>query len=343
MKKINYQLISSITALVMCLALTITVSFAWFFSTNSINSTILMYSGDINLKSSLYIGYDKEKDGILEPVSELLIEPKSRTADLLNYYIAVDKNYPGGNEYDEINNHSRCIEGTYLTYKMIFINSSTNKNDATVAISFANLESYFYEYLDVYINNGPLTLYSRKNRFSENLYEVLGKNSARILFALDGFTAKNYTGESEDDFTKGFNNLVASSVEDDYNDNPNIRQIEMSTDQIYLWDASREENIVDGIIIKIGELVEIDFRLKCLNLIDVLYTYYEAIPNYVSQVEKILKATKPLEDETIKTTAEGYVNEMIALEIFYIFGSPDVPDKQLTFQINKIYAIGKSI
>lgn len=350
------KLLLSIISVILSVSLAATAIFAWFVSIKEIKNTVIIYTGDIDLAYDFYIGYDEEKDGSLDPIPPLLPEDVptslSRAQMLSTYYRQIPREYDfSGDEANAMLNwHEGCISGTSLSYKMMFINAADNATDAEVLLSLSNLEEYFYTSLTKYRGSGSIR--ESDGSLSQELYELLGKNASRIMFKIEGITARRYvpnrTGEGEEEpssFTTGYSKLVASSNEDEIT--TGVGTISLSSTESYLWDISNGQYFVDGVRVNRGELLEIDFKLSCMQMDEIVNNYDKNTDYYIAQARAyIINVINWGPPNMALARATSYTGEMMKVELQYIFGEDEITsgqEKKLDFSIKHFVVTGMSL
>lgn len=319
----------SIIMLVLSVTAAITCAVAWFAGDlGSSSDTLIIYSGDIALNVGVYRGIDYNKDGVLDDAVDGSGEqvraqavynhatdttlPKSNRDAITTYmYSPIDKQL--GEEYDEY------IDGSSILLKIIVSNPSETRLDAEISVNFSDLGSYFFG------NSG---------KSEAEISSIMAQYTARIMFRLDGLTARVYSsGNATDSFTQGYNTLVRSSAAADVGEGVTLIESlnAYSKNAFYLSEISSQESFLSGIRVNSGELVELDFKLTCLSTDEIYNSYSDYWDNYIAE-------------HTELSAAEiQYITDMYMKELAFIVFDEGDNVLSLSFDIDKIYVYGTQV
>jgi len=321
MKKIGL----SIFAILVALIVLTTAVFAWFVGSGSPSDSFLQYSGELNLNVGFFRGIDNNRDSKLDISYNALgdvvygntftdpttgiIYPKSPRGEIATYmYDQIDR--LNGASYEEY------ISGTSILLKLIIENPKSSDSDAKISVCFSNLSDYFFE---------------SENLNEEQLVEVLKAYTARIMFKIEEISIRTYVGDGvEGGIDYGYQNLSGSSIYGEYGGD--VRQISAlnsyEKDSFYLWEVSESQKFLENVRVNKGELVEIDFKLTCMQNEEIYQNYTAYWQNYI------------LENPLLTSDDIEFIDVMSRKELAYLV-SDDSDNLELNFTIDKMYIYGE--
>lgn len=323
MKKLGLLILVMFVAV----ALVSTAIYAWFSSGGMPSDSFVQYTGEVDLNVALFRGIDINRDGKLDtnydennnhiyekagtdPVTGLPVQKSPRNQITKYLYEEIDR--IEGATYEEY------ISGTSILLKLAVENPNSSDSDAQIALCFSNLSNYFFE------SQGLSEL---------QITQILKTYTARIMFKIEGITARTYKQSGAGgNFVMGYNTLTGSSVSSEQVEN--IRQINTLNSygktSLYLWEVSESQKFVENIKVKKGEMLEIDFKLSCMQTEEIYNNYSAYWQNY------ILAHPSLTEEEIL------FINTMSRRELAYLV-SDDTENVELNFTINKLYVYGEQM
>lgn len=335
------KLITSIVVLITAFAVVVTGAYAWFATGGGAGNTVISVTGNVDLDVALFIGRDTNRDGVLEP-NDPNRNYATRSEVIDGYYYEVQK--------DAVSEHYDYTTGNYLSYKAVIENKINKGVPARVTLSFSELESYFFSYIDEYF----ASLNGVKGRLpAESMGDLLGYHTARILFSLVRPTIRIYSANDSgsNSIREGYGKLIKSSLLSETGDNvaliENNANLGESIENEYypIWGLSAGENLTDEIYLNVGELMEIDFAIYGLQLKDVFEGYQIYSKKYVETAVVLFKKAaegSAYTDAEIKSIAENYVGDLSALELSYILNDSETIVQILDFTIKEVIIRARS-
>jgi hypothetical protein len=345
----NNRIIYSLIALIVAIVTTISVTFAWFLTQSYLTGKFYILSGNSDVNVNVYLGTDSNRDGILDPVVDAngdILDLTTRSQIIQNQYV-VATNEIITNDTDELGTkYSDVVTGNKLTFKIVVENPSTNSYSSYINLYFADMEQYFYDYIQYYITNNS-TLPSEAT-----MVDLLGNNSSRLLYQLTDLNVKIYNGDSSNNsLTTGYSTLNQSSSDSDIvsgvtkiNKINDLTPMANTTNSYNLWQISNSQKIVNDIAINRNQLAEINFCLYFGSVQNVANNYPTFASSYYlnnckTKISKIsTDSSLNLTDTQIQTYAQNYIEDMVNSEITYFGTDTDSGTaKKLDFKISSIH------
>ena len=256
----RYIIISSLTLLLSAFML-IMATIAWFTGTaiNGSSATVVIDTEGIDLVGQLYIGNDIDRDGILDGAPS--------DTDLLSQYTV----FKPENEHTE----NACLPGTKITYRLVVFNP--NNFAADISTNFAPLDSYFaevYPQLGLDDTTGKISSYKNLNNLDE-LNNVLGENSARIMFKVSSIKANEYT------LKNGIDTSSESALQNINNyENPAEKNLNSTSNE--LWNISAQQKFIENCEVGASKALVIDYTIECMQLDDIITGYRAYCTQYIT-------------------------------------------------------------
>ncbi len=315
LKKLNISIILTITIVM----LSITSIFAWYYGGDKIEKLILVTDSE-EIEAKIYLGNDTNKDGVLEQIGEVNNTSNLRVDNINNYYTSLDQNVT--------TEHNEFTLDSMLTYKIVVLNPSLTES-YKINMSLSSLSKYLNDTLlsDTNINHYITNYETGKSLPDLSTYFAL--NSARLTFKLVDLKVNIYGSEDEstdNSIDSGYPIHISSSEGlDSLDDIENINQF--NSTEMALYEISNNENVVNEVILKKDNLLEIDFKLK-YNLSsegtkaynEVLYEIYSnKVASYFNE-----------ENETSKPKTKEYIDFFARSESRFMIGD----EKTFSFNID---------
>lgn len=362
---------STITVLALIVVFSIGMVWAWFVDNDLKTSIITMHTGSLDLQCELFVGYDIDYDGTLEPLSYGTGESTTRSGKLASSYTPIASNITSSG--DGINSHIELSGDSIVTYKLLIENNQVNNSIGLVTLSLANLQDYMFSNLNnkneplTDINNivSPLAVYLKSLGTSNttlgsldaafqraNFYNYIGNYVSRLMFKLNIIAIRTYAPDpGVNSLYDGYNTITASSSAGDGGAGVTLLP---SIPAKPLYEISNGESVLSDYRVNIGELLEIEFSISGMQTDEIVAGYSAYLTNNALVPMVVSKITSNPDYDAILTSwqranindiSKNFISEMRNTEFNYIFGRPNDSSlvKKLYFRIPKISVVAHSL